>query len=127
MRMTMAAALLLIILPAPGVAQEAPLPQTAEPRPIACRALESHTDKELNVAVIIFHQRDEAERDRLATLLHAHSGEVVEIRAGDSGWRRARLLRLKSCFGRGLLLVSAPATISERAEFLLRPLAPEPH
>jgi hypothetical protein len=90
---------------------------------IACRALEAHTDSELKVTVVVFHQRDEAQRSQLATLLRGHSGEMVEVQAGDGTWRRARMVRLKSCFGRGLLLLPAPAPFSERSEFILRMLA----
>jgi hypothetical protein len=103
-------------LPGPQVAPPAS-PQTAT---IACRALETHTDDELKVTVVVFHQRDEAGRSQLATLLREHSGAMVEVQAADGGWRRARVVRLKSCFGRGLLLVPAPAPFSDRAEFALR-------
>ncbi len=54
------------------------------------------------------------------TLLREHSGAMVEVQSGDGVWRRARLVRLKSCFGRGLLMLAAPAPFSDRAEFVLR-------
>jgi len=98
-------------------------PQAATPPPagtIACRALETHTDDELKVAVVVFHQRDEAQRSQLATLLRGHSGEMVEVQTADGAWRRARMVRLKSCFGRGLLLLPAPVPFPDRAEFALR-------
>ena len=113
-------ALLLLILPALSRAQAAPPAATADAGTIACRALEAHTDDELKVTVIVFHQRDEAQRSQLAALLREHSGAMVEVQAGDGAWRRARLVRLKSCFGRGMLLVPAPAPFSGRAEFVLR-------
>ncbi len=109
-----------LILPIRSLSQAAPPAATADEQTIACRALEAHTDGELKVTVVVFHQRDEANRSQLAALLRAHSGEMVEVQAGDGTWRRARMLRLKSCFGRGLLFVSAPAPISERSDFLLR-------
>jgi hypothetical protein len=112
-------ALLLLIPPALSRAQAVP-PPTPDAETIACRALEVHTDDELKVTVVVFHQRDQAQRSRLATLLREHSGEMVEVQTGDGAWRRARLVRLKSCFGRGLLLVPAPAPFSEHAEFVLR-------
>jgi len=112
-------AALLLIQPVLSGSQAVPSasPQTGI---IPCRALETHTDAGLRVAVIVFHQRDEAARSQLGTLLREHSGEMVEVQGGDGAWRRARLARLKSCFGRGLLMLPAPAPFSNRAEFALR-------
>ena len=112
-------ALLLLIPPALSRAQAVP-PPTTDTGTIACRVLEAHTDDELKVTVIVFHQRDEAQRSQLAALLREHSGAMVEVQSGDGAWRRARLVRLKSCFGRGLLMLPAPAPFSDRAEFVLR-------
>jgi hypothetical protein len=110
---------LVLILP---VLSSAQIPQApiATAGMIVCRALETHTDTELKVTVVVFHQRDEAQRSQLAALLRGHSGTMVEVQAGDGNWRRARVVRLKSCFGRGLLLLPAPAPFSERGEFMLR-------
>jgi len=119
-------AALLPILTILAVAQIAPHAATAESGTIACRALETHTDDNLKVTVVVFHQRDQTERSRLATRLHEHSGAMVEVRSGDGAWRRARMVRLKSCFGRGLLLLPAPAPFPERTEFVLR-LPPDVH
>jgi len=112
-------AALVLMLHFPAGAQVAPSAMT-DVNTVACRTLEAHTDDELKVTVVVFHQRDEAQRSQLATLLRGHSGEMVEVRAGDGVWRRARMVRLKSCFGRGLLLLPAPAPFSESAEFTLR-------
>jgi len=109
----------LLILPALAGAQ-APPSAPADAERIACRALEVHTDDELKVTVVVFHQRNEGQRLQLAALLREHSRAMVEVQAGDGTWRRARLRRLKSCFGRGLLILPTPAPFSERAEFLLR-------
>ncbi len=117
---SVAFAALSLILPVLSGAQAAPRLATADAGTIACRALEAHTDDELKVTVVVFHQRDEAQRSQLAALLREHSGAIVEVQGGDGAWRRARLVRLKSCFGRGLLLVPAPAPFSDRAEFVLR-------
>jgi len=46
---------------------------------LACGALEAHRDDELKVTVVVFHQRDEAQRSHLATLQREHSGEMVEV------------------------------------------------
>jgi hypothetical protein len=82
--------------------------------------LEAHTDSELRVTVVVFHQRDETQRSQLAPLLRGHSGEMVEVQAGGGAWRRARMVRLKSCFGRGLLILPASGAFPERGEFMLR-------
>jgi len=114
-------AALLLILPIVAKAQAAaPRPATAEPARIACRALETRTDDELKVTVVVFHQRDEGQRSQLAELLRGHSGQMVEVQTADGAWHRARMVRLKSCFGRGLLLLPAPAPFPERTEFVLR-------
>jgi hypothetical protein len=87
---------------------------------IACRALEVHTDPELKTAVIVFHQRDQAQASELAVLLRDHAGEMVEVQGDDGGWHRARMERLKTAFGRGMLMLAAPSPIAEHAQFLLR-------
>ncbi len=87
---------------------------------IACRALDTYSDPELRISFIVFHQRDEAQRSELAVLLRNHSGQMVEIQGADGNWRSARVIRLKSCFGRGLLLLPSPSPISEHSQFLVR-------
>jgi len=111
------AATLFLVMPLPWISQAATPPPAGT---IVCRALETHTDDELKVTVVLFHQRDEAQRSQLSELLRGHSGAMVEVQASDGTWRRARLLRLRSCFGRGLLMLPAPAPFSDRAEFALR-------
>jgi hypothetical protein len=87
---------------------------------IACRALEVHTDPDLKTAIVVFHQRDQAQASELAVLLRDHSGETVEIQGADGGWHSARMERLKTAFGRGMLMLAAPSPIAEHAQFLLR-------
>lgn len=84
--------------------------------------MEVHTDAANRTTVIVFHQRDDATRAALAELLRAHSGVTAEIQVGDAhAWQRATVFRLKSCFGRGLLLVpSGGAQLNEGGEFNLR-------
>jgi hypothetical protein len=89
---------------------------------LACRALEIHNDPQLKVTVIVFHQADEAQRAELAQLLRDHSDETVEIQGSQGGWQQAQMVRMKSCFGRGLLIMptSVPVSVSEHSQFLLR-------
>lgn len=113
--MLLAVTLALIPLLASAQTEQHPVAVT-----IACRVLETHADPELKVAAILFHQRDAAQRSELAMLLRNYSGQMVQIQGNDGGWRDARMVRLKSCFGRGLLLLAAPSPISEHSQFLLR-------
>jgi len=109
-------AILVLLAPAFAIGQSEQHPASVT---IACRALEVHTDSELRVAVIVFHQHDQAQSSELAVLLRDHSGQMVEIQ-GDDGWHSARLERLRSCFGRGMLMLPAPSPIAEHSQFLLR-------
>jgi len=87
---------------------------------VLCRVLEVYSDDALKVSVVVFHQKDEAQRSQLTALLREHSGAMVELQAADGKWRPARLARLKSCFGRGLLILPTPAPFAEHADFTLR-------
>jgi len=95
---------------------------TASPGPlVACRALEVHADTALGVTVVVFHQRDDADRSRVGALLRAHDGGAIDFQTSDGASHPATVMRLKSCFGRGLLLFRAgAATLAEKDEFLLR-------
>jgi len=78
----------------------------AEANAIACRAMESHASEEPSAPAVVFHHRDKVEGPRLGELLLKNSGATVEIQIGRDGKRQtARAFRLKSCFGRGLLLL----------------------
>lgn len=107
---------------APAAAQPQERPARAEAVSIACRAMEVHTNLNLAMTIVMFHQRDKADAERLGVLLRRSSGETVEFQADEgSPWRRATVFRLKSCFGRGLLLVPAGgAQLKEGDEFLLK-------
>lgn len=93
---------------------------------VACRVMEVHTDAANRMTVVVFHQADEASRGAFAALLRAHSGDAVdvEVDAAASGTWRGTVFRLKSCFGRGLLLFPASAPpLKEGAKFRLRLVA----
>ena len=94
----------------------------ANDRPIKCSVVESFADDKLGVRTIIFHQHDKADRPRLGSLLAAHSGEEMELETAGRRYRAA-VFRMKSCFGRGLLLVPInQLQIGVHDEFTLRPL-----
>jgi hypothetical protein len=88
---------------------------------IACSVLEVHTNVDLGVTAVIFHQEEKGEGPRLATLLTQHSGTSIEFQTQDGDWHKAEVARLKSCFGRGLLLFSSSGTrLKEKAIFHLK-------
>ncbi len=88
---------------------------------IACRVLEAHSSKQPAVTVVVFHHRDKQDQASLSSLLQQHSGERVDVQANDGKWQTATLVRLKSCFGRGLLLSPNGALqLKDGDEFFLR-------
>jgi hypothetical protein len=92
-----------------------------DPNIIACRVLEAHASTHPAVIAVVFHQRDKADQARLASLLQHLAGESVELQTGEGEWKSATVVRLKSCFGRGLLLLPADAPpLKDGATFLLR-------
>jgi hypothetical protein len=102
-------------------AQPAGAPPASASPLVACRALEAHTDATLGVTIVVFHQRDDSDRSRVGALLRAHDGAAIEFQTSDGTSHAATVMRLKSCFGRGLLLFRAgAATLAEKDEFLLR-------
>jgi hypothetical protein len=93
---------------------------------IACRVIEAFVAGRLGVRAVLFHQRDKTDGPRLGALLLAHSGEEIEFETRDGQPHRALVFRVKSCFGRGLLLVPASESkLGEKDEFTLR--LPEKH
>ena len=89
--------------------------------PIICSVMEAFEEQRLGVRAIVFHQRDKADGPRLGSLLLAHSGEEMEL--GTAGGRRYRatVFRVKSCFGRGLVVVpTSKLKLGENDEFTLR-------
>ncbi len=101
-------------------AAASPRPQASPSETIPCRALEVHRISDRPLTLVIFHQRDAGERAALGEWLRAHSGASVEFQGSDGQWRKATALRLKSCFGRGVLLVDEAVKLAEKDEFLLR-------
>jgi hypothetical protein len=94
-------------------------PQAAPASSIACRALEVQTASQFTL--VIFHQRDKQDHEKVEAFLRAHSDGAAQFRSADGAWHDATLLRLKSCFGRGLLIFPAGAAkLSEKDAFTLR-------
>jgi hypothetical protein len=74
---------------------------------VACRVLEAHTDDRSGMTVVIFHQKVKADGPRLGEMMRVLDGMAVRFEKSDAKPRSATLFRLKSCFGRGLLLFPA--------------------
>lgn len=90
---------------------------TADSNVVVCRAMESHSSEQPPVAAVVFHQRNRQDGPRLGELLLKNSGANVEIQIGQDGSRQtARVFRLKSCFGRGLLVLPTSATAPKDGE-----------
>ena len=99
------------------------IPGTSPGEAIACRVLEIHAGA--SVVLVIFHQRDAQRRDALAEFLQAHADKAVQFQTADGTWHDATVFRLKSCFGRGLLVIpAAAARLNEKDTFALRAAAP---
>jgi hypothetical protein len=84
---------------------------------VACRVLETHTSDQPPIITVVFHHRDREDGPVLGSLLLENSGAIVEIQIGKDGPRQTgRVFRLKSCFGRGLLLLPTGATAPKDRE-----------
>ena len=88
---------------------------------VQCRVLESHASKQPAAGFVVFHQRNKQDQPRLSALLQKYSGKVVDLQVNDGSWQSATVVRLKSCFGRGLLVFPPDAPMLEDGgTFLLR-------
>jgi len=79
------------------------------PNVVTCVALEAHPNAQPGTTVVLFHQRDKSDQARLASLLARADGSSVEIQTRQGKWVTASLVRLRNCFGRGLLLFPSGA------------------
>ncbi len=114
---------LLAVMVGGDVAAAQPAASSAAPPKalVPCRVLEAHTDATLGVTLVVFHQRDDADRSRVGALLRAHDGAGIEFQTSDGTSHAGTVMRLKSCFGRGMLLFRAgAAAVAEKDDFLLR-------
>ncbi len=90
-------------------------------RYVNCHALETHTNAQPAVIVVVFTQRDKPDHARLSDLLKESDSAAVELRTIDGKWHKATLVRLRTCFGRGMLFLAADSRAPhDRENFLLR-------
>lgn len=88
---------------------------------VTCRVLEVHANKDPGVVLVIFHQRDKQDQPRFAALLKQSSGGTIQIRPPGAQWQTAAVIRLKSCFGRGMLILPAGTTSpKEHADLVVK-------
>ena len=115
------AAVVGVVLSVPAAGVEAAFRPTPASTAIPCRVLESHTSDRDQMTVVVFHQRDAGDRTRLGELIRKRDGAAVMFMMTDRNPHSATLFRLKSCFGRGLLLFpAASARLSAGDEFELQ-------
>ena len=113
-----------LVIPLSGLSQGTQVQQApeikAENRQIICRVMEAFEDGRLGVRAIIFHQRDKADGPRLGSLLLAHSGKEMELETTGGQHYRVTVFRVRSAFGRGLVLVpTSKLKLGEHDEFTL--------
>lgn len=112
-----------LVIPLAGVSQGAQARAAATKATngaLMCSVMEAFEEGKLGMRAIIFHQRDKADGPRLGSLLLAHSGEEMVLETTGGRRYRATVFRMKSCFGRGLVLVpSSKLKLGEKDEFAL--------
>lgn len=92
-----------ILTTAPGTQSQArPAQET-----IACHVIESKTAATPSVELVVFHHAEAAAREQLGAFLQNHDGASGEFEIAGGGRQPATVFRLKSCFGRGLLVFPA--------------------
>ena len=105
---------------APAAKPSATVGQSA-PRYLNCHALEAHANAQPSVTIVVFTQRDKPDHARLSDLLKENDGATVELRTSDGKWHKAVLVRLRTCFGPGMLFLAGDAEEpKDRENFLLR-------
>jgi hypothetical protein len=119
---TVGAAVLLVFLVRPSSCAPAQSPKIdTGSGPIICSVMEAFEEGKLGVRAVVFHQRDKADGPRLGSLLLAHSGEEMELQTANGQRYRATVFRVKSAFGRGLVLIPVSKfKLGEHDEFTLR-------
>lgn len=93
---------------------------TAGSNVVTCRVLEVHANKEPGVVLVIFHQRDKQDQPRFAALLKQSTGGTIQIRPAGAQWKSASVIRLKSCFGRGMLILPPGTSLKEHADLVVK-------
>lgn len=77
----------------------------ADPSVVECRVLEAHASAAPAALVVIFHQQQKQDQPRLAALIKENSGSEVELQSGSDTWSKVTVFRLRTCFGRGMIVL----------------------
>jgi len=118
LRLVILCASIVLCVVSPGVARQT---ENAETGVIACRVMEAHTSANPSATVIVFHQQHKEDGPHLGAVLENHSGERMEIQAGGAAWTAVTIFRLRTCFGRGLMVLPPGGPeMKDGATFLLR-------
>jgi len=109
LRITVLAFVFAFAVPSFGAPRQTAAHQStaAQPGVVDCRVLETHTGSAPAVLVVIFHQNKKQDQPRLAELLKQHSGSSAEVQVGTGAWTKVNVFRLRTAFGRGMLLLPA--------------------
>lgn len=125
-----AAALLALFAWSPALAQGTqmmPPPYPAGSGVVACVALEAHPNAQPGTTVVLFHQQNRSDQPRFASLLARADRSYVQIQTRQGKWITASVVRLRNCFGRGLLLFpSGAAQLRDADVFNVRFSGPGP-
>ena len=111
LRITFLAFVFALAVPAFSAAQQAASHQSPAPESgvLDCKVLEAHAGSAPAVVVVIFHQTKKQDQPRLEELLKQHSGSNAEVQVGAGAWTKVNVFRLRTAFGRGMLLLPAGA------------------
>ncbi|HTZ72761.1 MAG TPA: hypothetical protein VMB47_02495 [Candidatus Aquilonibacter sp.] len=109
----MTAALFWLLAWSPALAQQStqmvPPPFPPGNGIVTCVALEVHPNAQPGTTVVLFHQQNRNDQSRFASLLSRADGSYVQIQTRQGRWITASVVRLRNCFGRGLLLLPSSA------------------
>jgi hypothetical protein len=95
-----------------------PAPQ---PAIVECRVVEAHSSAIPAALVVIFHQQAKKDQPRLSALIKANSGSDADIQIGSAAWKRVSIFRLRTCFGRGMMVLSpGEAALKDGDTFRIR-------
>jgi hypothetical protein len=107
--------------PAAGQPQPSSQARQAPADAILCRVLEVKTAPKERVELAVFHQARKEDGERLGELLRSRDGAQGKFQTPDGRWHAATVLRLGTCFGRGVLVFPARgASLVRKEEFWLK-------
>ncbi|MGH9737382.1 MAG: hypothetical protein ACRD4X_02205 [Candidatus Acidiferrales bacterium] len=87
---------------------------------VQCRVVEAHASAVPAALFVIFRQQQKQDQPRLAALVKENSGADAEVQIGGA-WSKVELFRLRTCFGRGMLIFpSGSASVKDGDTFRIR-------